>query len=196
MVSTTQYQGPQGVNFSSCIPKNLYFVKNNDLITLDINNNLLHRNIVDKKNELKNLSHLLLHYPEFAFIFFKRINMNSVFFNWFYKSQSFYCKIFNSTKLAGGVVCYHPFATVINAKEIGKNFVFRNSITIGNKNNDNSLIPTIGSNVEVGANAVIIGKITIGDNVLIGAGTIITKDIPSNSIVYGNPIIIKNRADD
>ncbi|WP_370519400.1 DapH/DapD/GlmU-related protein [Flavobacterium sp. 9AF] len=51
----------------------------------------------------------------------------------------------------------------------------------------------MGNNVEIGANAVIIGRITIGDNVIIGAGAIVTKNIPSNSIAYGNPLIIKDR---
>ncbi len=104
-----------------------------------------------------------------------------------------YCKIFSDTQLEGGVVCFHPFATVINAKKIGKNFVFRNSTTVGNKNNDNNLRPTIGNNVEVGANAIIIGDIVVGDNVVIGAGAVVVKDIPSNSIAYGNPLVIKSR---
>lgn len=169
------------------------YVKNNETILLDITNNFKHRNIKHKENIQKNFSHLMVHYPEFAFIFFKRAGLNSSFLKSFYKSENFYCKIFGSTKLAGGVVAYHPFATVINAQKIGVNFVFRNSITIGNKNNDNTLIPIIGNNVEIGANAVIIGKIIIGDNVLIGAGTIVTKDIPSDVIAYGNPLIVKKR---
>ena len=84
-------------------------------------------------------------------------------------------------------MCSHPFATVINAKSIGKNFQFRNSLTIGNKYNDNSKIPVIGNNVTVGANVVIIGDITIGDNVIIGAGCVVVKDVPSNVVVAGNP---------
>ena len=84
-------------------------------------------------------------------------------------------------------MCYHPFASVINAKSIGKNFQFRNCLTIGNKNNDNSLLPSIGDNVNVGANVVIIGDIKIGDNVIIGAGSVVVKDVPSNCIIGGNP---------
>lgn len=39
----------------------------------------------------------------------------------------------------------------------------------------------------LGANVVIIGNVSIGDNVIIGAGSVVVKDIPSNSIVAGNP---------
>ena len=46
---------------------------------------------------------------------------------------------------------------------------------------------TIGNNVWIGGNTVILPGISIGDNVVIGAGSVVTKDIPSNKIAYGNP---------
>ncbi|WP_235069604.1 sugar O-acetyltransferase [Turicibacter sp. TJ11] len=46
---------------------------------------------------------------------------------------------------------------------------------------------TIGSNVWIGAGAIILPGITIGDNTVIGAGSIVTKDIPANVIAVGNP---------
>ena len=45
----------------------------------------------------------------------------------------------------------------------------------------------IGNNVFVGENSTILCGVTIGDNVIIGAGSVVSKDIPSNSIAYGNP---------
>ncbi|MBN2101794.1 MAG: N-acetyltransferase [Candidatus Aenigmarchaeota archaeon] len=39
----------------------------------------------------------------------------------------------------------------------------------------------------IGANATIIGGVTIGENALIGAGSVVTKDVPSNHVVAGNP---------
>lgn len=45
----------------------------------------------------------------------------------------------------------------------------------------------IGKNCWIGANAVILPGITIGDNVVIGAGSVVTKDIPSNVVAVGNP---------
>lgn len=46
---------------------------------------------------------------------------------------------------------------------------------------------TIGDNVHIGCNAIIMPGVTIGNNCIIGCGAIVTKDVPSNSIVGGVP---------
>ena len=45
----------------------------------------------------------------------------------------------------------------------------------------------IGDRCWIGANVIILPGVTIGDNVVIGSGSIVTKDIPDNSIAVGNP---------
>lgn len=45
----------------------------------------------------------------------------------------------------------------------------------------------IGKNCWIGAGVIIVPGITIGDNVVIGAGSVVTKDIPSNMVAVGNP---------
>ena len=45
----------------------------------------------------------------------------------------------------------------------------------------------------IGAGACVLGKIVIGDNVTIGANAVVTKDIPSDSVVIGNPAVIVKR---
>lgn len=45
----------------------------------------------------------------------------------------------------------------------------------------------IGDDVWIACNAVVIGGVTIGDDVVIGAGSVVTKDIPSGYLAYGNP---------
>ncbi|WP_226692934.1 MULTISPECIES: sugar O-acetyltransferase [Rodentibacter] len=46
---------------------------------------------------------------------------------------------------------------------------------------------TIGNNVWIGGNVVILPGVTIGDNVVVGAGSVVTKDLPSNVLALGNP---------
>ena len=170
------------------------YVVNNTSIIQDVAQNLkLRQSKALMFPEKGQFAHMMTYYPEFAMLFFWRIHKTDHRWRGLF-TKDFNCKLFANTEIAGGLSCFHPFATVINAKSIGQNFLFRNGLTIGNKNEDNSLRPIIGHNVEVGANVVIIGDITIGDNVIIGAGSVVVKDIPSNSIVAGNPAkVIKQK---
>lgn len=46
---------------------------------------------------------------------------------------------------------------------------------------------TVGNNVWIGGNVVVLAGVTIGDHTVIGAGSVINKDIPSGVIAAGNP---------
>jgi serine O-acetyltransferase len=72
---------------------------------------------------------------------------------------------------------------VIYPKEAGKNFRVGPGVVIG-RNGD---FPTFGDNVYVASNSTVIGNIKIGDNVIIGAGSVVTKDLPGNGVYVGNP---------
>lgn len=53
--------------------------------------------------------------------------------------------------------------------------------------------PTLCDNVRIGVNCTILPKVIIGANSLIGAGSVVTRDIPENSLAYGNPArVVKN----
>ena len=78
---------------------------------------------------------------------------------------------------------FHGFGLVVNPKVIiGDDVKLRNGVVIGNKGGSDSGCPIIGNDVDVGANAVIIGSITIGNNVKVGAGVVVTKNLNSNQI--------------
>lgn len=54
----------------------------------------------------------------------------------------------------------------------------------------------IGNNVFVGANTTILPGVTIGDNVVIAAGSVVSKDIPSNSLAVGSPAKVVSTYDE
>ncbi len=71
---------------------------------------------------------------------------------------------------------------------IGKNCNLNKGCTIGRENRGKrNGVPTIGNDVWVGSNAVVVGKIVIGDDVLIAPNAYVNSDVPSHSIVVGNP---------
>jgi serine acetyltransferase len=87
--------------------------------------------------------------------------------------------------LGGGVIMPHWGRILLNAESIGKDLYVFHGVTVGNDYRTG--IPRVGNNVFLGAGAVVLGKIEIGDNVIVGAGSIVLNDVPSNSLVAGNP---------
>ena len=52
---------------------------------------------------------------------------------------------------------------------------------------------TVGDDVWIGANVSVLPGVTIGSNTIIGAGSVVNKDIPSNVVAVGNPCkVLKN----
>lgn len=51
----------------------------------------------------------------------------------------------------------------------------------------------IGNNVWIGGGVIVLPGVTIGDNSVIGAGSVVTKNIPENSVAAGNPCVIKRK---
>ena len=95
------------------------------------------------------------------------------------------------TVVGRGLIIYHGHATVVNDLSVlGDNCTIRHCVTIGNKllsDGTYSDCPQLGNNVDIGSNVCIIGPITIGDHVTIGAGSVVVKDVPSFSVIAGNP---------
>lgn len=86
-----------------------------------------------------------------------------------------------------GMLAVHPIGTTLNAEKIGSDFICRNNTVVGVGKGGR---PIIGNHVNIGTNCVVIGGITVGDNVTIGAGTVLTKSVPNNCVIVGNPAFI------
>ena len=71
---------------------------------------------------------------------------------------------------------------------IGPNVTFTNDLLPRSKVYPSEFLRTVIKNgASIGANATIIGGVKIGSNAMIGAGSVVTKDIPENTLWYGNP---------
>lgn len=95
------------------------------------------------------------------------------------------------TQVGANLKLQHGHALVVNhGTVIGSNCTLRHATTIGNKrlaDGSYSESPQIGNHVDIGANVVIIGSVCIGDYAVIGAGSVVVKDIPKGAVVVGNP---------
>jgi serine O-acetyltransferase len=104
------------------------------------------------------------------------------------------------TKIGRGFYISHTGRVIINPRAvIGENCNIATGVTIGMENRGKRKgSPIIGNKVWIGTNAVIVGNITIGDDVLIAPNAYVNFEVPSHSIVVGNPsrIIPRNNATD
>lgn len=67
---------------------------------------------------------------------------------------------------------------------------------VGKYPNELSHRTVIGSDVWIGFGAIVVSGVTIGDSSIIGAGSVVTKSIPANSVAAGNPAkVIRERFD-
>lgn len=70
---------------------------------------------------------------------------------------------------------------------IGPNATFTNDLYPRSKQEFSLLQTVVKKGATIGANATILPGITIGENSMIGAGSVVTKDVPPNTLVVGNP---------
>jgi serine acetyltransferase len=101
------------------------------------------------------------------------------------------------SEISGKIKCgknlkiYHPFGIIINPKvTIGDNVTLRHQVTIGNDGIDDQ-VPRIGSNIQIGAGAKIIGGIEVKSGSIIGANAVVNKNFPKPGLLVGVPAIQK-----
>jgi serine O-acetyltransferase len=89
-----------------------------------------------------------------------------------------------------GVNLMHGHGIVIGSKVvIGSNCKIFDNTSFGNKYTESADLeqPVIGDNCVIGTGAKILGGISIGNNCIIGANSVVIKDLPSNSVAAGVP---------
>lgn len=99
------------------------------------------------------------------------------------------------TQIGTGLKMIHPYnITVSPYAKLGKNIDILKGATVGiSHGGSRPGAPTIGDCVYIGINSTIVGGITIGDDVLIAPNTLVNIDVPSHSVVIGNPCRIIHR---
>jgi serine O-acetyltransferase len=83
----------------------------------------------------------------------------------------------------------HGMGVVIGeTTEIGDDVLLYKGIVLGGTSLEKKKRhPTLGNNVVVGSNAIVLGAITLGDNARIGAGSVVIHDVPPNATAVGVP---------
>lgn len=152
-----------------------------------------------KKKNVFFLNYILLKDRSFRNVFYYRIDKHKILKG---ISKVFFKPVISieiEGKIGAGLRIPHNFC-VIALDRAGENLCVGPGVVIGfgepNAERGDRLSPILGNNIEIGANSTVFGPINIGDNVIIGAGAVVNKDVPSNSVVVGNPMRIIRRDED
>lgn len=114
----------------------------------------------------------------------------------------FFIEIGRQTKIGSYFFLPHPRCIIIaNDVELGNHIHVGQHVTIGGnfkkkrKLDDGNIqkLPIIGSRVHIHPGAVIGGPVTIGNDFIVGANSVVTHDVSSNSIVYGQNTIASKK---
>ena len=118
------------------------------------------------------------------------------FWNYRYRQCELAANIYIGFNVTGkGLHIVHPgFRHLHTVPKIGENCTILPMVLIGKKYPNTEAKAIIGNNCYISTGVTILAPIVIGNNVTIGAGAVVTKDIPDNAIVAGVParIIGKN----
>ena len=98
-------------------------------------------------------------------------------------------EIHPGAKIGKRVFIDHGVGVVIGETAVvGNDVTMYQGVTLGGTGREKGKRhPTIGNGVVIGAEAIILGNIAVGDNARVGAGAVVTKQVPANSTVVGNP---------
>lgn len=98
-------------------------------------------------------------------------------------------EIHPAAKIGRGVFIDHGMGVVVGeTAEIGDGCTIYQGVTLGGTSLSKiKRHPTLGRNVVIGVNAIVLGALHIGDNARVGAGSVVIKDVPPNATAVGVP---------
>lgn len=100
-------------------------------------------------------------------------------------------EIGNNVKIQNGVSVYRG-VKVEDDVFLGPHMTFTNDLYPRAFNEDWELVPTlVKKGASIGAHATIVCSVTIGEYAMVGAGAVVTKDVPPFGLVFGNPARLK-----
>lgn len=134
------------------------------------------------------LNMLFLYNLEFRSVFFFRVGLKRAPSRLLHRLYPPLSTLHLGMKTCGpGLYIEHGFSTIVTGIDMGKNCWVNQNVTIGRTSKG---CPTIGDEVTICAGAIVIGPISIGNSVTVGAGAVVTKSVPDNCVVVGNPAYI------
>lgn len=91
-----------------------------------------------------------------------------------------------STSIGPNLSIHHGMGLVVNCNSIiGSNVTLRHNVTLGADKIGNC--PELCDGASIGPNSVLIGGITIGSDSVVGAGSVVIRDVANRDVVAGNP---------
>jgi serine O-acetyltransferase len=91
-------------------------------------------------------------------------------------------------EIGGGLYFPRFGGIILSHGSIGEDCTIEHCVTIGSSMKGGERgYPTIGDRVHIGAQSIIVGKITIGDDAVICPGSFVTRSVPAQAMVAGNP---------
>lgn len=113
--------------------------------------------------------------------------LGAIYYALFYLTQMFTGISIQSYAKVGPRFVVNNFSGIfVLAESIGADFTVCEGVTVGNIRGK-SRLAIIGNNVYLEPGCKVLGDITIGDNVVVRANSLVLSDVPSNSLVIGNP---------
>lgn len=97
----------------------------------------------------------------------------------------------NNVTVKSGVYIWNGVRIADNVF-IGPNVTFTNDLTPRSKQYPDKFIETVIEEwASIGANSTVIAGVTIGKYAMVGAGSVVTKNVPKNTLWYGNPAVMR-----